>query len=652
MGEILRLLQVEDSETDAALIIRVLERAGYDVRAERVENAEDMGAALDREGWDVIISDYRLPSFDAPGALRTLQETELDIPFIVVSGIIGEDLAVAVMKSGANDYMMKDSLVRLAPAVEREIRDAALRRERKQAEQDLRESEERMALAIEATQIGTFDLNPQTGKVICSEFLKRQLGVAPGVEPTFDTFLAGLHDDDKERAQNTVRDVLRTGSDGRYSDEFRVIGIEDRIERRISASGRVFFDAQGQPVRFVGVTLDVTERKRLEEEFRQSQKLESVGRLAGGVAHDFNNLLTVIIGYAEMILQDMPRQHPLRDPINEISRSAGRASELTRQLLTFSRRHVSEVKTIVLNDLLQDLQKMLGRLIGEDIHLTLSLHPEAGLLRADPGQIEQVVMNLAVNAKDAMPGGGKLNIATSRFVADEQFVRAHPSLRPGVYVKLSVTDSGVGMSEEIQAHIFEPFFTTKEQGKGTGLGLSTVYGIVTQFGGTIWVYSEPGKGSTFTMLFPAVESEVASATRDEAEVPPSGSETILIAEDDPVVRKYIREVLERHGYTIMESANGRAALEVARQHRGPIHLLLADAVMPMMGGAELSEQFRSIHPEVPVLCMSGYSDRAFPQPDVPGGYLEKPFTPAALLTKVRKVLDARRGLDPDTKTRP
>jgi two-component system cell cycle sensor histidine kinase/response regulator CckA len=641
MRERLRLLQVEDSETDAALIIRALERAGYDVRAERVENAEDMRAALDRGEWDVVISDYRLPGFDAPGALRTLQETGLDIPFIVVSGIIGEDLAVAIMKSGANDYLMKDSLVRLVPAVEREIRDAALRRERKQAEQDLRESEERMALAIEATQIGTFDFDPQAGKVICSEFLKRQLGVAPGAEVTNDTFLAGLHDDDKERARNNVRNILRAGSDGRYSDEFRIIGIEDRVERRISASGRVFFDARGQAVRFVGITLDVTERRRLEEELRQAQRLESVGRLAGGVAHDFNNLLTVIMGYAQMILHDMSFQHPLRDPIEEISKSAVRASELTRQLLTFSRRHVSETRTIVLNDLLRDLQKMLGRLIGEDIHLTLSLQPEAGLLRADPGQIEQVIMNLAVNAKDAMPGGGKLDLATSRFEVDERFARIHPSLPPGVYVMLSVTDSGVGMPEQIQAHIFEPFFTTKEQGKGTGLGLSTVYGIVTQFGGAIWVNSEPGKGSIFTMLFPAVESEVASAPRRQAEAPPSGNETILIAEDDPVVRKFVREVLERHGYTILESANGRAAMELVRQHPGPIHLLLADAVMPEMGGAELSGQFRSVRPDVPVLCMSGYRDCALLQGEMPGGHLQKPFTPAALLTKVREVLDAK-----------
>jgi PAS domain S-box-containing protein len=641
MGEVLRLLQVEDSDTDAALIVRVLEKAGYTVQAERVEDAGSMSAALKRTDWDIVITDYRLPGFEAPGALRTLQETGLDIPCIVVSGTIGEDLAVRMMKSGAHDYLMKDNLTRLAPAVERELREAALRRARKKAEQDLRNSEERLALVIDATQLGTFDFDPRNREVTCSEFFKRQLGVGPDARVTVETLFSGLHADDKSRVRKNIERVLRQGSNGLFVDEFRVIGIEDRVERRITAMGRVYFDAQGQAVRFVGVTLDVTERRQLEEEFRQAQKLESVGRLAGGVAHDFNNLLTVILGYAQMILHDMPPEHPLRDAIDEIAKSATRASDLTRQLLTFSRRHVSETKIILLNDVLNDLQRMLSRLIGEDIHLNLTLDPEAGLFRADPGQIEQVIMNLAVNARDAMPGGGEMAIATSRLVVDEELALLHPSLTPGTYVMLSVRDSGTGMTAEIQAHIFEPFFTTKPQGRGTGLGLSTVYGIVTQFGGAIWVDSQPGHGSRFTVIFPAVKKEVAAAPLPPANTPASGNETILVAEDDPVVRRFVRGILERHGYTILESSNGRAALELARQHPGPIHLLLADVVMPEMGGAELSQQFPSVRPGVRVLCMSGYTDRAFPEAELPGGYLQKPFTTEALLTKVRKVLDAK-----------
>jgi len=640
MSQILRVLQVEDSESDAALVLRLLERAGYEIHSERVEDAGEMRAALERQVWDVIIADYRLPRFDAPGALRSLHETGQDIPFIVVSGAIGEDLAVAMMKSGAHDYLMKNNLARLAPAVEREIREACSRRERRQTERDLRESEERLALAIDATQLGTFDYYPQTGKMIWSDSTKRQFGLPPDAEVSSDTFRRGVHPDDFERFNTLVQNALRPGGDGRYINEYRTIGIEDHIERWISAWGRVFFDAQGEPVRFVGVGLDITESKRLEDQFRQAQKLESVGRLAGGVAHDFNNLLTVITGYAQMILGEWPRQHPFHDHMEEIAKAAARAAELTRQLLTFSRRNVIEPKKIALNDLVRNFEKMMGRLIGEDIQLIISLDPDAGSLRADPGEIEQVIMNLAVNARDAMPNGGRLLIETSRFVVDERFAQMHLLVAPGTYVMLSVSDTGVGMSPEVRAHIFEPFFTTKEPGKGTGLGLSSVYGIVRQSGGTVWVYSEPGHGTTFRMLFPALEGDQGPALPAPVEFGPAGKETILLAEDEPGVRKYVREILQQHGYTVLETANGRDALELAGEHSGPIHLLLADAVMPAMGGLELSRQFSSARPGVPVLCMSGYSDRIWSQAEMPENYIQKPFTPAALLTRIRTLLDA------------
>ncbi len=641
MSDALRVLVVEDNESDAALIVRLLERAGYEVRSERVEDADQMRAALERQGWDVIIADYRLPGFDAPGALATLQASGQDIPFIVVSGTIGEQLAVAMMKSGAHDYLMKDNLARLAPAVEREIREASSRREHRQAEQDLRKSEERLALAIQATKLGTFDFYPRTGKLISSELAKRHLGLPPDAEISFDTFLRGIHPADVESVREIIQNVLRPGSDGQYAAEFRTVGIDDGIERRLSAWGRAFFDPRGQAVRLIGVSLDITEPKRLEEEFRQAQKLESVGRLAGGVAHDFNNLLTIIRGYADMVLGELPLRHPVRDHVSEISKSAARAADLTRQLLTFSRRNVVESKKVALNDLVRDFEKMLGRLIGEDIHLVLNLDPQAGALRADPGQIEQVIMNLAVNAKDAMPQGGELIIETSRFMVDERFAQETRSLvAPGAYVMLSVSDTGVGMSPEARAHVFEPFFTTKEPGKGTGLGLSTVYGIVRQSGGTIWVYSAPGHGTTFRMLFPALEAEQGSNPPAPVEGEPSGKETILLAEDDPGVRKYVREILELHGYAVLETSNGREALELAGRHPGPIHLLLADAVMPEMGGLELSKQFHSARAGVPTLCMSGYTDRAWPQGDIPAGFIQKPFTPAALLTRIRTLLDA------------
>ena len=339
-----------------------------------------------------------------------------------------------------------------------------------------------------------------------------------------------------------------------------------------------------KPVRVVGVILNVTERKRLEQQLLQSQKLESVGRLAGSIAHDFNNLLTIINGYAHLVLAEMGPQDTLRDSMEELSKAAMQAAALTRQLVSFSRRQVAEPKTIVVNEFVKDYENMLRRLLGENIELVLSLDPQAGAFRADPGQMGQVLMNLAVNAKDAMPTGGKLVIETSSMVVDDHFARTHLYVSPGQYVVLTVTDTGTGMSAEVKSHLFEPFYTTKEQGKGTGLGLSTVYGIVVnQSSGSIWVSSEPGQGTTFKLYFPSFGLEAAAGSAVSIERISSRGETILLAEDEAGVRKYTREILERYGYIILEATNGVEALSVARNHPGPIHLLLTDIIMPTDG---------------------------------------------------------------------
>jgi PAS domain S-box-containing protein len=398
-------------------------------------------------------------------------------------------------------------------------------------------------------------------------------------------------------------------------------------------------DAAGAPIGILEINRDVNDRKRLEDQFRQAQKLEGIGRLAGGVAHDFNNLLTVISGYAGTALDELAAEHPLRGPMEQISKAAARATSLTRQLLIFSRRQVIEPKDIVLNDLVRDFEKMLRRLIGEDINLVLALDAGAGTIRADAGQIEQVILNLAVNARDAMPTGGTLSIETTSLLADAEFAQKHLSVQPGLYVVLAVSDTGVGMSPEVKSHLFEPFFTTKESGKGTGLGLTTVYGIVKQSGGSIWVYSEPGRGTTFRLLFPAVQAEGEAAAAVPVEVP-SGSETILLVEDEPGVRRFARQELERRGYTVLEASNGREALELARRHAGPIHLVVTDVVMPEMGGAELADLLGAERSGVPVLFMSGYTNHSGQREVMGAGYLQKPFTSASLLTQVRGVLDA------------
>ena len=626
----LKVLQIEDSASDAALLVRLLEKSGYNVESERTEDAAEMQRALARQAWDVILADHKLPDFGAAEALQVMHESGQDIPFIIVSGSIDGPVAVELMKSGAHDYVMKADLTRLAPAVAREIREAQARRAR-------REAEDRLALAMSATQLGTFDFFPQTGELIWSDFVRQHFGVGPGAPLSYDVFLKGLHPADRERIDGLVRQAFNPASGGRFLADYRTIGIEDGVERSISSQGRAIFDSQGKPVRFIGVTVDVTERRRLEEQFRQAQKLENIGRLAGAVAHDFNNLLTIIAGYGQMIVDEMTVHHPLREPAKQICAAAERATALTRQLLTFSRRQVSEPKDIVLNDLVRDFDAMLRRLIGEEIELTLQLGEAAGVIRADPGQIEQVIMNLAVNAKDAMPNGGRLVIRTGREALDEKFVESHLSVEPGTYTVLTVSDTGVGMSPEVKAHIFEPFFTTKEVGKGTGLGLSTVYGIVKQSNGAVWVYSEPGQGTTFKLLFPAAEGASEAAAAVAAPQAAMGTGTILLAEDEPAVRGFIHKTLSKYGYTVLAAPNGLEALKLARQHAKNIDLVLADVSMPGMGGMELAAEFAIEHPSVPVLFISGYAE-ALREKAPDQKYLQKPFTSTTLLTSVGAVL--------------
>ncbi len=418
---------------------------------------------------------------------------------------------------------------------------------------------------------------------------------------------------------------------------------EAASKRAIDVSMNVFpvnHPETGQLLCFASVIRDITERKQLEEQLRQSQKLDSIGQLAGGVAHDFNNLLVVIGGYASMMLEDLPPEHEMREGLEEIRNAGDRASALTRQLLVFSRRQRAEQKNVAVNELVRNVEKMLRRLIGEDIDLVMALDESAGVLRADPVHLEQVILNLAVNARDAMPQGGRLLIETGRLFADEEFARIHLEVTPGDYVMLSVGDTGIGMTPEVRSHIFEPFFTTKAKGQGTGLGLSTVYGIVKQSGGSIFVYSEVGLGSTFKMLFPAMKDGATEADAAPESTQLSGSETILLAEDESGVRRYVSQLLTQRGYTVLLAGDGQAALELSRSYAGSIDLLLTDVVMPGMGGLELAEQFAAERPGVPIVFMSGYSDRLWAREQVRSNLIQKPFTTSALLTAIRKQLDA------------
>ena len=404
-------------------------------------------------------------------------------------------------------------------------------------------------------------------------------------------------------------------------------------------------DGAGKVIGVSTIARDITEQKGLEAQLRQSQKMEGVGQLAGGIAHDFNNLLTVINSYSDMVLGELDSSNPfLRNGIEQIKEAGHRAASLTRQLLMFSRQQVLEPKVLDLNEVVSNTAKLLRRLIGEDITLVLCPHPALGRVKIDPGQMEQIIMNLAVNARDAMPGGGQLTIETGNVELDNAYARNHALVQPGLYVMLAVSDAGCGMDAATQARIFEPFFTTKGPGKGTGVGLATVDGIVKQSGGNIWVYSELGKGTTLKIYLPRVEK--TSVLLEPGPASPEtlrGSETILLVEDEEMVRALAQAILERYGYTVLAARNVQDALRFAQEDLRPIHLLLTDTIMPVMNGPELAERFLSFRPETKVLFMSGYTDKVTGYAVTRGSsttFLQKPFTPEGLTRKVRELLSS------------
>jgi two-component system, cell cycle sensor histidine kinase and response regulator CckA len=403
------------------------------------------------------------------------------------------------------------------------------------------------------------------------------------------------------------------------------------------------FEEDGRFAGILCLAQDVTERLALEEQFRQAQKMEAFGQLAGGVAHDFNNLLTVISGYSELLLETLPADDPNREMIQEILKAGVRAALLTRQLLAFSRKQLVQPQVLDLNAVVASTEKMLGRLIGEDMNLTTVLAHGLDRVKVDPGQVEQVIMNLVVNARDAMPEGGRITIETANVDLDESYAQSQLRVKPGRYVLLAVSDVGCGMSEEVKARIFEPFFTTKEAGMGTGLGLATVFGIVKQSGGHVRVHSKVGHGTTFKIYLPSVTEAVSPNPMEERPATVlTGDETILLVEDEERVRAITRLALQTNGYTVLEAANGVEAIGVAKQYAGPIHLLVSDVVMPQMGGRQLAERLKALHPQMRTLFVSGYTDdavvrRGVLQAEV--AFLQKPFSMDALHRKVRGVLN-------------
>jgi PAS domain S-box-containing protein len=521
---------------------------------------------------------------------------------------------------------------------------------RKLAENALRESEERLRELFDSAPVGYHELNLQ-GRII--QVNQTELGMLGYMakEMIGQPVWKFIVEEDQFREAMMAKLTKGVSSSKALEHNFKR---KDGTSFPALVEDLILKDSVGSIKGIRSTLQDITERKKAEEEmvslqeqFRQSQKMEAIGRLAGGIAHDFNNLLTIIKGYSQLSLMELTEDHPLKGSIQEISKAADRASGLTRQLLAFSRRQILEVKVLDFNALLHDLEKMLHRILGEDIELATFLSENLGRVKADPGQMEQVIMNLAVNARDAMSSGGKLTIETKNVELDQEYARSHVGSKPGHYVMVSASDTGVGMPPEIRERIFEPFFTTKEKGKGTGLGLSTVYGIVKQSQGNIWVYSEPGYGTTFKIYLPQVDEPV-EASKDklsERELV-GGNETILVVEDEEEVRKLTVRILKDKGYRVLTASDGNAALAVGKRYVSPIHLMLTDVVMPGLNGRELAKKMESFHPKMKVLYMSGYTENAIVHHGIleeKMDYLPKPFTVEGLTKKVREALDKSDG---------
>jgi two-component system cell cycle sensor histidine kinase/response regulator CckA len=545
-------------------------------------------------------------------------------------------------KDGA-DFMVEVSVTRLRDGrIQGIVRDIT---ERKHVESALRESEERYHTLIEGVRDIIFALAPD-GTVMSLNAAFETVTGWPAAEWLGKPFEQLVHPDDLGLLFELVERAVR-----RQAGPVSQLRVRTRKgDYRMGEFAATPQFREGQLVGVLGIARDITDRLSLEQQLRQAQKMEAVGRLAAGVAHDFNNILTAITGYAQLLLEDLVPNDPHREDVDEIRKAADRAAGLTRQLLAFSRQQILQPTVLDLNILVSETEGMLGRLLGEDIQLATRLAPDLGAVKTDRSQIEQVIMNLAVNARDAMPQGGQLTIETANIEMDDGYAREHFPAVPGSYVMLAVSDTGTGMTPETEAHMFEPFFTTKEKGKGTGLGLATVYGIIKQSAGFIWVYTEPGHGATFKIYLPRVgqapEPRISSAGSRSAAL--AGTETVLLAEDEPAVRAVARQSLERHGYTVLEAPSGEAALDLAQRYSGPIDLLLTDVVMPGMSGRALALRLAPLRPRMRTIYMSGYTDEAITRHGVLESgvrYVQKPFSPDALVRRVREALDEEDARD-------
>ncbi|MBI5594101.1 MAG: response regulator [Deltaproteobacteria bacterium] len=689
-----RILVVDDTLATIDMVRTALENEGYEIMV--ATNGEKAIRRAELTTPDLILLDVLMPVMDGFETCRRLKAREQtrEIPVIFMTGLTAVENKVAGFDAGGVDYVTKpieidlvlsrirthlalravrreleaqnerlrdeiverkraeDEVSKLNTDLERRVEERTLELktaneqlkeemfEREQAKGALRKSEERFRALYEDNPSMYFTIDAQGVVLSVNPFGAEQLGYRTE-ELIGQSALNVFHPDDKDAVQRQLAACLRKS--GEVSNwELRKIHKNGNV-LWVREAARAVIGSDGKSMVLV-VCEDITERKNIEEQLRQAVKMEAIGTLAGGVAHDFNNLMTAVMGYSDLSLKKIAKDDPLRRDIEQIRKAGERAAALTSQLLAFSRKQVVQPKVLDLNQVIAETEKILRRLIGEDIDLVSVPGPALARVMADPGLIGQVIMNLAINARDAMPQGGKLTLETANVCLGEAYAQRHIGVEPGRYVMLAISDTGSGMNEMTLSRIFEPFFTTKEKGKGTGLGLAVVYGIVKQSNGHIWVYSEPGRGTTFKVYLPCAEqeTEIVGLDAGSAELLRQGSETILLVEDDDIVCDLASFSLRMYGYTVIEAHDGDEALKICCEHEGPIQLLVTDVVMPGMSGRELAKKFESLCPAMKVLYISGYTDNAIVHHgilDAGAAFLQKPFTPEALARKVREVLD-------------
>jgi PAS domain S-box-containing protein len=650
MAAVIHVLHLEDDPLDRELVQAKLEAAGLVCRMTRVQTRDEFESSLGQGSLDIVLADYRLPMYDGLSALRLVLERWPDIPFIFVSGTIGEDAAIEALTKGATDYVLKQNLERLGPAVHRALREAQGRRERRQSERALAESEAMMRSILDAVDEGFMVIDRKyqilaANRAFCDMVHLREDQVVGrlchavthrGARPCFESVEACP--------------VGRTFETGKVQAAFHSHQDISGARQYLELKSYPIFDASGTVTSAIETLNDVTEKRKLQEQLIQSQKMESVARLAGGVAHDFNNMLGVIIGRTELALLRKNPGQPLYTDLQEIRKAAERSAGLTRQLLAFARKQTVEPRVLDLNETVTAILKMLRPLIGEDIDLTW--RPGTGLqpVRMDPSQVDQILANLCVNARDAITGVGRISIETGMVTLDPGSCVGRPDFVPGEFVLLTVSDDGCGISPEFIGKIFEPFYTTKEIGRGTGLGLATVYGIVKQNNGFIDVDSGPGRGAIFKLYLPPHTTEAVAAQSQDRGVPIRGGyETILLVEDERSILDMAKLMLEKLGYQVLAASTPKEALRLANAHGDDIRLLIVDVIMPEMNGRKLADQLAALCPAMVCMFMSGYTGEAMAHHGMLEEgvhFIQKPFSLPALAAKVREVLDADDAMKP------